>query len=274
MLAYNLNEEEEREEEELEEGELEEKECVEDDEQGDDEGMYNALQQLSDLASDEVGHLNIIDFSSPVAVEILKPEISAEEFDRITDATNIEPIVLTDHAAALINALQSSTLFSSLIRESLCTNGFKRDFDFILHSDASFVEVTTRYFLNLLCSPNNPLNQKTLERTAATYFIIYIENQLFLSDNDLVQLDWLEREFFATDKRKWDGVLIKVDNRSCSPGLIEFFGGCNDNTPSSKSQHDVTKLYSKLVKVLKNHPSNTTKQTFCLRYFSKVTIYP
>lgn len=62
--------------------------------------------------------------------------------------------------------------------------------------------------LDLLCSPNNPLNQNILERIAATYFIIYIINQLFMSDNDLVQLDWLEHEFFATDKTKWDGVLI------------------------------------------------------------------
>lgn len=62
--------------------------------------------------------------------------------------------------------------------------------------------------LDLLCSPNNPLNQNILERIAATYFIICIINQLFMSDNDLVQLDWLEHEFFATDKTKWDDVLI------------------------------------------------------------------
>lgn len=101
--------------------------------------------------------------------------------------------------------------------------------------------------LDLLCSPNNPLNQNILERIAATYFIIYIVNQLFMSDNDLVQLDWLEREFFATDKTKWDGVLIKVDNRFCSSGLIEFSGGCHDKTPSSKNQHDIAKIYSKMV---------------------------
>jgi hypothetical protein len=63
------------------------------------------------------------------------------------------------------------------------------------------------------------------ERTAATYFIIFIVNQLFISNNDVIELDWLEREFFATDRTKWDGVLIKADNRSCSAGLIEFSGG-------------------------------------------------
>jgi hypothetical protein len=53
-----------------------------------------------------------------------------------------------------------------------------------------------------MCSPNNPLNQNILERTAATCFIIHIVNQLFMSDNDVIELGWLEREFYATDKAK------------------------------------------------------------------------
>jgi hypothetical protein len=56
--------------------------------------------------------------------------------------------------------------------------------------------------LDLMCSPNNPLNQNILERTAATCFIIHIVNQLFMSDNDVIELGWLEREFYATDKAK------------------------------------------------------------------------
>lgn len=87
----------------------------------------------------------IIDLSSPIAVEILKSEISTEEFDRITAATNIEPTVLADYAVELMNSLQNSTLSTSFIRESLYKNGFKRDFDFILHFDAAFIEVITRY---------------------------------------------------------------------------------------------------------------------------------
>lgn len=81
------------------------------------------------------------------------------------------------------------------------------------------------FSLDLMSSPRNPLNQRVLERTAATFFIIFIVNQLFISNNDIIELDWLEREFFATDRAKWDGVLIKVENRSCSAGLIEFSGG-------------------------------------------------
>ncbi|KAI7851721.1 hypothetical protein BDC45DRAFT_209117 [Circinella umbellata] len=56
--------------------------------------------------------------------------------------------------------------------------------------------------------------------------IIFIVNQLFISNNDVIESDWLEREFFfGTDRVKWDGMLIKVENRSCSIGLIEFSGG-------------------------------------------------
>jgi hypothetical protein len=113
------------------------------------------------------------------------------------------------------------------------------------------------------------------ERTAATYFIIFIVNQLFISNNDVIELDWLEREFFATDRTKWDGVLIKADNRSCSAGLIEFSGGGHNNqTSNTKNNRDITKLYSKLIKVLDAQSSSATLQTFCMRYYDKITIYP
>lgn len=141
----------------------------------------------------------------------------------------------------------------------LYINGFKTRFDFILNFDAASIEVTTRYLycifniilrsyytnlcifsLDLVSSLGNSLN--ILERTAATYFIIFIVNQLFMSDNDVIELGWLECEFFASEKSKWDGVLFKVGDKFCSTGLIEFSGGCNDRTPNCKNQHDVTKF--------------------------------
>ncbi|ORE19758.1 hypothetical protein BCV71DRAFT_226096 [Rhizopus microsporus] len=63
-----------------------------------------------------------------------------------------------------------------------------------------------------------------------------------MSDNDVIELGWLECEFFASEKSKWDGVLFKVGDKFCSTGLIEFSGGCNDRTPNCKNQHDVTKF--------------------------------
>lgn len=122
-------------------------------------------------------------------------------------------------------------------------------------------------------SPNNPLNQNILERTAAAYVIIHIINQLFIANNDIIELGWLEREFYATEKAKWDGVLFKVGNKSISPGLIEFSGGCNDKTLSSKNQRDITKLYSNMLQILKTLPSVTTAQIFCMRYYGKIMAY-
>lgn len=124
-----------------------------------------------------------------------------------------------------------------------------------------------------MCSPNNPLNQNTLERTAATYTIIHIVNQLFIANNDIIELGWLEREFYATEKAKWDGVLFKVGNKSISPGLIEFSGGCNDKTSSNKNQRDITKLYSNMLQILKSLPSVTTAQICCIRYYGKIMAY-
>lgn len=127
------------------------------------------------------------------------------------------------------------------------------------------------FSLDLMSSPRNPLNQRVLERAAATYFIIFIVNQLFLSNNDVIQLDWLEREFFATERSKWDGVLIKVENKTCSAGLIEFSGGQNDQTSTVKNHHDISKLYSKLIKVL---DFQSPPRTYCIRYYGKIEIHP
>lgn len=119
----------------------------------------------------------------------------------------------------------------------------------------------------------NPLNQKILERTPATYFITFIVNQLFTPDHDVVELGWLEREFFASKKSKWDGVLFKVGNKSCSSGSIEFSGECNDRTPNSKKLRDITKLYSKLLEIINTQRNSAKEQTFCMRYYGKITVY-
>ncbi|CAO3633513.1 unnamed protein product [Mucor fragilis] len=223
------------------------------------------LEQMSSLPSDEVGHLQIIDLSSETALQVLQSEISENEYRDITSATEINPINLSAYATQLSNALLECPLSLPILRQTLYDNGFRREFDPVMHPDAAFIEVTTRHFLDLMSSPRNPLNERVLERSAATFFIIFIINQLFISNNDVIQLDWVEREFFATEKAKWDGALIKADSKCCSAGLIEFSGGLHDQTPSTKNNNDITKLYSKLIKVL-NTQSPGTSQTFCVRY--------
>jgi hypothetical protein len=59
-----------------------------------------------------------------------------------------------------------------------------------------------------MVSLNNPLSTTILERTADT--AVYIINQLLLSNSDIVELAWSERECAATEKFRWDGVLFKV----------------------------------------------------------------
>lgn len=52
----------------------------------------------------------------------------------------------------------------------------------------------------------------------------------------------LEREYYATHKTKWDGVLFKVDDHKISPGFVEFSGGAKNNTTITKERRDVKKI--------------------------------
>jgi hypothetical protein len=84
--------------------------------------------------------------------------------------------------------------------------------------------------------------------------------------NDIVELGLLEREYFGTNKTKWDGVLFKTDDHKVSPGFVEFSGGVNDATTPEKGQRDVKKLYSMMIDVMNGYPANFKKQIFCIRF--------
>jgi hypothetical protein len=92
---------------------------------------------------------------------------------------------------------------------------------------------------------------------------LWKENQLFLPDSDVIELDWLEREFHLTGEAKFDGILFKVGNKSISPVLIEFSGGINDKTSSSKNSRDIEKLYRNMIKVMED---GKTDQMMCMRW--------
>lgn len=109
-----------------------------------------------------------------------------------------------------------------------------------------------------------------LERTAASYLIIYLVNQLFIAHSDTIELGWLEREFYATDRTKFDGVLFKVGNKSISPALIEFSGDLNDKTSSRKNSKDVEKLYRNMIKVMNNAK---TDRMMCMRCYGNNMLY-
>lgn len=229
------------------------------------EGCADAiLQQTARLASDGVGRLNIIDLSSNASVNILKSNMNSNQFNAVIEATNIDRIEMSEYAKELSGVLQNSTLSVQKLRENLYRAGYQKGFDLISHEDAGFIEVTARHFLDLMSSPNSPLNNIMLERTAASYLIIYIINQLFLANNDIIELGWLEREFYSTDRAKFDGVLFKVGDKTVSPAFIEFSGGLNDKTSQRKNSNDIEKLYRNLIKVMND---NKTNHMFCIRCF-------
>lgn len=109
-----------------------------------------------------------------------------------------------------------------------------------------------------------------LERTSATYLIIYLVNQLFLSNNDVIELGWLEREFYLTDRSKFDDILFKIGNKSIAPALIEFSGGINDRTSSRKNSNDIKKLCRSMTKIMKD---TNTDQMFCMRCYGNIMSY-
>ncbi|KAG2234737.1 hypothetical protein INT48_000086 [Thamnidium elegans] len=89
------------------------------------------------------------------------------------------------------------------IRPALYKAGLKLSFNLILNYDACSIETTVRHF------PNNPLKQVSGERTACISATIYVINQLFISNNDFVNLDWIENEYGKISQSKWDGVILK-----------------------------------------------------------------
>ncbi|KAG1151266.1 hypothetical protein G6F37_004810 [Rhizopus arrhizus] len=139
-----------------------------------------------------------------------------------------------------------------------------QDHDVISDYDIGLIENLVKHFLDLIESPKNPLNSTILERSAAVQTSIVVTNQLFLAVNDIVKLGWLEREYFGTNKTKWDGVLFKTGDHKVSLGFVEFSGGVNDTSTPEKERRDVKKLYSMMIDVMNGYPANVKKQIFCI----------
>lgn len=93
-------------------------------------------------------------------------------------------------------------------------------------------------------------------------------NQQFLANNDLVVFEWIENEYCQTSRCKWDGVLLKVDNKKVSPVLIEFSGGTKVNNTINKESSDINKLYSNMMNVV----ASVSKKMFCSRFYGNQII--
>ncbi|KAG0755671.1 hypothetical protein G6F57_008406 [Rhizopus arrhizus] len=202
------------------------------------------------------------DLSSDSVVETLKKYITEEEYMNITSSLKTEEVELSKNANELIKAIKSIKSFSCrTLRNTLYKHGYQYDYDPIAEYDTGIVENLVQHFLDLIESPNNPLNSKSFERAAAVHTSIIIINRLFLSVNDIIELGWLEREYYATHKTKWDGVLLKVDDHKISPGFVEFSGGANNNTTITKERRDRLQKGNVQDSTRSNHNTNNRKIT-------------
>ncbi|KAI7867941.1 hypothetical protein BDF14DRAFT_1698956, partial [Spinellus fusiger] len=75
----------------------------------------------------------------------LKEETSIDKSDSIIEATKMDPILMSDHANNLINALNDTPLSVKALFQTLYSVVFHQDLDFVINSDAGFMEVTIRH---------------------------------------------------------------------------------------------------------------------------------
>ncbi|CEG80787.1 hypothetical protein RMATCC62417_15073 [Rhizopus microsporus] len=125
------------------------------------------------------------------------------------------------------------------------------DFDIIAHAGLSFVEMMSTNFLNLIESPRNLLQQQQLERNAAFLVTIPILHNLFIACNDIIDMQWLEKQAALTGETKRDGVAFVIKNRVVTPHFVELSGGIDFNANSAKESVDEKKMMRQLVKLLK-----------------------
>jgi hypothetical protein len=101
---------------------------------------------------------------------------------------------------------------------------------------------------------------------------MYIVNELFIANNDIVELDRIENEYCLTNRSKWDGVMLKVKDKSVSVALVEFSGGCQFNATVRKEASDINKLYPSLKVMIDKTPESIPSKAYCTRYHSNYDI--
>ncbi|KAI9469008.1 MAG: hypothetical protein EXX96DRAFT_532777 [Benjaminiella poitrasii] len=115
-------------------------------------------------------------------------------------------------------------------------------FDPIIHADLNFTEVLCTQFLNMINSPRNPLLQNQLERNASFLTTIPILHNLFVSRNDILDMQLIEKNASDTGNIKWDGVVFVVGNKTMTPMFVKLSGGINFNSTDKKETDDEKKL--------------------------------
>ncbi|KAG1151298.1 hypothetical protein G6F37_001604 [Rhizopus arrhizus] len=148
-------------------------------------------------------------------------------------------------------------------------------FDPIIHADLNFTEVLCTHFLNMIDSPRNPLLQKQLERNAGFLTTIPILHNLFVSRNDILDMQWVEKNASATGNIKWDGIVFVVGNKTVTPMFVELSGGISFNSTDKKEIDDEKKLVEQFIKLLKIQKAEGVEMPcqYYVRYFDMILYF-
>ncbi|KAL7312716.1 hypothetical protein PS15m_008448 [Mucor circinelloides] len=149
----------------------------------------------------------------------------------------------------LANCAPSTRLMRELIRSYPLT--MEEPFDLSIHADLNFTEVMCTHFLNLMDSPRNPMQQQQLERNTAFLTTIPILHNMFIDSNDIIDMQWIEKQTPLTGDVKWDGVAFLIKNKLVTPLFVELSGGIDCNSGAEKARGDEEKMIRQLIKLLK-----------------------
>ncbi|KAG2231475.1 hypothetical protein INT48_008803 [Thamnidium elegans] len=150
----------------------------------------------------------------------------------------------------LVNCPPSTKIMRDLIRTH-ATSKMDESFDLALHYDLNFTEVMSTHFLNLIDSPRNLMQQQQLERNTAFMTTIPILHNLFVDCNDIIDMQWVEKQAPLTGDVKWDGIAFLVKNKLVTPLFIELSSGIDFNSGHEKARSDEEKLLQQILRLLK-----------------------
>ncbi|KAL9545627.1 hypothetical protein MBANPS3_007059 [Mucor bainieri] len=166
--------------------------------------------------------------------------------------TALLPSALSNAAESLLFKIAACPPSSRVVRREI--RSFEpqdEPFDLILHADMNFTETIAIHFLNMIDSPRNPMQHHQLERNAAFLITIPILHSLFIDVNDVVDMQWIEKQAPRTGNVKWDGIAFHVKSKLITPLFVELSGGVDVNSGESKAISDELKMVQQFVPLLR-----------------------
>ncbi|OAD70274.1 hypothetical protein PHYBLDRAFT_148820 [Phycomyces blakesleeanus NRRL 1555(-)] len=138
----------------------------------------------------EISDEELLDIDNGGVLDISKGVIEEEKLAHLRGIGVIHPYQLETSCEPLVNAIEKIPPTT--------------------HADFNFVEVFGTHF------PVNPHTSKKLERDVARHTSIIVLNNLFLADNDIIDLCWLERSTDHTDSKIFFEPLSLLDHHPYS----------------------------------------------------------